>query len=91
MGQQEGMGWEGKLCYIYYYYYSSILELASMSHDLASMSHDLLFSSYSFSFSHAQICSLPSLSLHEHALLENPESETRWYFKYFLGKCKRMT
>ena len=21
-----------------------------------------------------------------HALLENPESETRWYFKYFLGK-----
>ena len=20
--------------------------------------------------------------------LENPESQTRWYFKYFLGKCK---
>ncbi|XP_065916721.1 GTPase-activating Rap/Ran-GAP domain-like protein 3 isoform X2 [Dysidea avara] len=23
---------------------------------------------------------------HPHALLENPESETRWYFKYFLAK-----
>ena len=21
-----------------------------------------------------------------HTMLENPESETRWYFKYFLGK-----
>ena len=21
-------------------------------------------------------------------VLENPEYQTRWYFKYFLGKCK---
>ncbi|XP_064396401.1 GTPase-activating Rap/Ran-GAP domain-like protein 3 isoform X3 [Halichondria panicea] len=27
-----------------------------------------------------------SCYLLQHALLENPESETRWYFKYFLGK-----
>lgn len=25
---------------------------------------------------------------HPHALLENPESETRWYFKYFLAKSE---
>lgn len=29
---------------------------------------------------------LSSVPYQPHALLENPESETRWYFKYFLGK-----
>lgn len=24
-------------------------------------------------------------------VLENPEYQTRWYFKYFLGKCKLFT
>lgn len=23
-------------------------------------------------------------------ILENPEHQTRWYFKYFLGKCESM-
>lgn len=38
-----------------------------------------------FLFCHRQVFGSPSTPI-----LENPEHQTRWYFKYFLGKCEQM-
>ena len=39
---------------------------------------------FAVKYFYLQVSSPVSTPVH----LENPESQTRWYFKYFLGKCK---